>query len=256
MDSEMSDSSRTHLAVITGLVLTSAVTILAATIWRTYYVPGDNLASVSGFFSAVSTSIATIWLVTAVFVQSAELRLQRLELASQREQTRLLTHEARAQASSQNASLALQAKRDLYTQVRNIVESHHYDIRHIGNRLRKSAIDQVEPDKADQILGGTGGTVAFGRRGALVTIFKDGGDESRTHVEWDAILNFFVSESDAWEAVISCATEAAEAEVGVWWRDNLALSVPPAGHATPADVPATLLAAIYQVKPDLMKLQH
>jgi hypothetical protein len=242
--------------VITGLILTSAVIILAAGIWRTYYLPGDNLSSVSGFFSAVSTSIATIWLVTAVFVQSAELRLQRLELASQREQTRLLTQEARVQASSQSASLALQAKRDLYAQVRNIVESHDYDIRHIGNRLRKAAIDQVEPDKADQILGGTGGTVAFGRRGALVTIFKDGGSESRTHINWDAILDYFVGESDAWEAVLSCAAEAAQAHVGIWWRDNLALSVPSTGRATPADIPATLLAAIYRVEPQLMELGH
>jgi hypothetical protein len=205
--------------------------------------------------AAVFSGIAAIWLIVAVFVQSEELRLQRLELALQRDQTRLLTEEAKVQAQSQTASLALQTKRDLYAQVDSIVNSNAEVFREVARRLRAKAVNQIDQTYTEHILQGAGGSVTFSRKCAAVVLFQQGGGETQHEVSWEILLDQPLADHDAWGAILSCAAEAIVADVGVWWRDNLAMSVPAHGRIAPNDVAATLLAALYRVDESLQVLE-
>ena len=122
-----------------GVLLTSVV------LWVAWYFVDDKrepgtdqstfdilrcmtLNELGDFFAGFAAALAFIWLVIGYFLQSAELRLQRIELGSQRQATTRVAEETKRQAEAVSAN-EIHARRDVFFRYAEILIS---DLRYLA----------------------------------------------------------------------------------------------------------------------------
>lgn len=238
--------------ILAGTMLTGAIFLIFVLSFVDNPAGFRKAEAFAALLSACFSGIAAIWIVVTVIRQGEELALQREELALQRGETKRLADEAAEQAHALAATTIIQAQNTLLGQMLTFAQRNENELIALDRELRSIACHHAAPEQIADVLQNRGGSIHFGRKGAICNIANAQGTWCDAIIPWPTVLQTFNPDMDSWHSLVAMAQSAARGNLGSWWRDVLAPSIQGNNQMHLGAARSSLLAALFCVEPGLI----